>query len=56
MKLSVFSHCTIDTIVLDNVSYEQIGGAACYGGLVAKNLHFDVELHTKFGSDFPAED
>ncbi len=55
MKLDVFSHCTIDTIILNNTSYEQIGGAACYCGLTAKKLKFDVELHTKFGSDFPTE-
>ena len=55
MKIRVFSHCTIDTIILDDASYEQIGGAACYGGLTAKKLKFDVELHTKFGSDFPTK-
>ncbi|MEE9565477.1 MAG: PfkB family carbohydrate kinase, partial [Nitrosopumilaceae archaeon] len=36
-------------------SYEQIGGAACYCGITAKKLKFDVELHTKFGSDFPTK-
>jgi hypothetical protein len=52
MKIEIFSHCTIDTIILDDTSYEQIGGAACYCGLTVKNLKFDVELHTKFGNDF----
>jgi sugar/nucleoside kinase (ribokinase family) len=55
MKLSIYSHCAIDSIVIDDSSYEQIGGAACYGGFTAKNLKSDVTLHTKFGSDFPAE-
>ncbi len=53
MKLGVFSHCTLDTIALNETSNEFIGGAACYCGLTAKNLKFDVELHTKFGQDFP---
>ena len=55
MKIDIFSHCTIDTIFLNESSYEQIGGAACYCGLTAKNLKFDVELHTKFGNDFPTK-
>ena len=53
MKLAIYSHCAIDTITIDNSSYEQIGGAACYGGYAAKSLKSDVELFTKFGSDFP---
>ena len=53
MKLALFSHCTIDNIVLDGNANEQIGGAACYGGLTARNFKFDVELFTKFGKDFP---
>ncbi|KAF6243323.1 ribokinase [Nitrosopumilus sp. b1] len=53
MKLALFSHCTIDSIVIDGNSHEQIGGAACYGGLTARNFKFDVELFTKFGKDFP---
>lgn len=55
MKLGIFSHCAIDTILINNSSYEQIGGAACYAGYTAKNLKFDVELFTKFGPDFPSE-
>ena len=55
MKLDVYSHCTIDTIVVNDIKYEQVGGAACYCGLTAKNLKFDVELHTKFGSDFSTD-
>ena len=55
MKIRIFSHCTIDTIIINDTSHEQIGGAACYGGLTAKKFKFDVELHTKFGSDFPTK-
>ncbi len=53
MKLGIFSHCTIDTIEINETSNELIGGAACYCGFTAKNLKFDVELNTKFGQDFP---
>lgn len=53
MKLALFSHCTIDSIIIDGNSHEQIGGAACYGGLTARKFKFDVELFTKFGKDFP---
>ena len=53
MRLALFSHCAIDTITLNGFTYEQIGGAACYGGLTARQFNFDVDLHTKFGKDFP---
>ena len=53
MKVALFSHCAIDTITIGDSKYEQIGGAACYGGITAKKFNFDVELVTKFGSDFP---
>ncbi len=52
MKIGIFSHCAIDTITIGDSNYEQIGGAACYGGITAKKLKFDVELVTRFGSDF----
>jgi sugar/nucleoside kinase (ribokinase family) len=55
MKLALFSHCAIDTITLDGTKYEQIGGAACYGGLTARQFKFEVDLYTKFGKDFPAQ-
>ncbi|MHA7647169.1 PfkB family carbohydrate kinase [Nitrosopumilus sp. S4] len=55
MKLALFSHCAIDTITINNQNYEQIGGAACYCGITARELKFDVELFTKFGSDFPKQ-
>ena len=53
MKIALFSHCAIDTISIGDSKYEQIGGAACYGGITAKRFKFDVNLVTKFGSDFP---
>jgi len=53
MKIALFSHCAIDTITIGDSNYEQIGGPACYGGITAKQFKFDVELVTKFGSDFP---
>jgi sugar/nucleoside kinase (ribokinase family) len=53
MKIALFSHCAIDTITIGDSSYEQIGGAACYAGITARRFKFDVDLVTKFGSDFP---
>ncbi len=55
MKLALFSHCAIDTITIDGNNYEQIGGAACYCGITARQFKFDVDLFTKFGSDFPKQ-
>jgi len=55
MKLAIFSHCAIDTITIDNQNYEQIGGSACYCGITARQFKFDVDLFTKFGSDFPKQ-
>ena len=52
MKLDVFSHCTIDTIQINDSKYVVPGGPACYCSLTARILKFDVRLHTKFGSDF----
>ena len=53
MKLDIFSHCTIDTIQINDSKYVVPGGPACYCSLTARILKFDVKLHTKFGSDFP---
>ena len=50
MKLALFSHCAIDTITIDGTNHEQIGGAACYGGLTARQLKFYFNLFTKFYS------
>ena len=55
MKLAVVSHCAIDTITIDGNNYEQIGGAACYCGITARQFKFDVDLFTKFGPDFPKQ-
>ena len=55
MKLAIFSHCAIDTITIDGNNYEQIGGAACYSGITARQFKFDVDLYTKFGPDFPKQ-
>lgn len=53
MKIALFSHCAIDNITIGESNYEQIGGAACYGGITARKFKFDVDLVTKFGNDFP---
>ena len=53
MKLGIAAHCTIDSIILNDLQYDVAGGPACYGAFTAKNLKFDVDLYTKFGSDFP---
>jgi len=55
MKLAIFSHCAIDSITLEGSTYPQIGGAACYCGLTARQFKFDVDLFTKFGRDFPKQ-
>lgn len=55
MKLAVYSHCAIDTITINENNYEQIGGAACYCGITARQFKFDVDLYTKFGPDFPKQ-
>jgi sugar/nucleoside kinase (ribokinase family) len=44
MKIALFSHCAIDTITI---------GDSCYAGITASRFKFDVDLVTKFGSDFP---
>ncbi|MDX1596969.1 MAG: ribokinase, partial [Nitrosopumilaceae archaeon] len=55
MNISIFSHCAIDSISLEGSTYEQIGGAACYCAMMARQFKFDVDLHTKFGADFPTQ-
>ena len=54
-KLAIYSHCALDTISIAGNSYEQIGGAASYCGLMARELKFDVDLFTKYGADFPKQ-
>ena len=56
MKLDVISHCTIDTIEINDSEYVVPGGPGCYCSLTARSLKFDVKLHTKFGSDFTLAD
>ncbi|MDH5463441.1 MAG: PfkB family carbohydrate kinase [Nitrosopumilus sp.] len=55
MKLAVFAHCAIDSIHIEDQTYEQIGGSACYCGLTAREFKFDVDLYTKIGPDFPKQ-
>jgi sugar/nucleoside kinase (ribokinase family) len=52
MKLAIFSHCTIDEISRNSMVVEAAGGPASYCGITAKNMKFDIELHTKVGPDF----
>ena len=52
MKVAVFSHCTIDEIYQNDMMIETAGGPACYCGLTAKNMKFEIDLHTKVGTDF----
>jgi len=42
----------MDEISRDGALVETAGGPACYCGLTARNLKFDVEFHTKIGPDF----
>ena len=56
MKLDVISHCTIDTIEINDSKYVVPGGPGCYCSITARALKFDVKLHTKFGSDFTYTD
>ena len=56
MKIDIFSHCTVDEITRGGTSIETAGGPACYCGLTARNLKFNVELHTKIGIDFTYKD
>ena len=53
MKVGIYSHCTIDTIVYGDSIYEVPGGPACYCSLTARKQKFDVNLSTKYGADFP---
>ena len=55
MKLGIYSHCALDTISIEGNSYEQIGGAASYCGIMARELKFNVDLFTKYGPDFPKQ-
>jgi sugar/nucleoside kinase (ribokinase family) len=52
MKLAIFSHCTIDEILRNGQTVEVAGGPGSYCSITAKKMKFDVDLHTKVGSDF----
>ena len=56
MKVGIFSHCTIDTIVYENEKYEAAGGPASYCSFTARKQKHDVNLYTKFGVNYPLED
>ena len=56
MKVGIFSHCTMDTIVYENEQYEAPGGPASYCSLTARKQKHDVNLYTKFGSNYPLEE
>ena len=53
MKVGIYSHCTIDTIVYGDSIYEVPGGPACYCSLTARKQKLDVNISTKYGADFP---
>ncbi|MEM3063744.1 MAG: ribokinase [Candidatus Nitrosotenuis sp.] len=42
----------MDEIKIGDGVYMTPGGPACYCGMAARNMNFDVELATKFGADF----
>ena len=56
MKVGIYSHCTIDSIVHGDNVYDVPGGPACYCSLTARNQKFNVTLSTKYGIDFPLID
>tara|TARA_Y100000590_G_scaffold322403_1_gene365070 strand:- start:198 stop:1070 length:873 start_codon:yes stop_codon:yes gene_type:complete len=56
MKLGIYSHCTIDTIVYENEQYEAPGGPASYCSYTARKQKHEVNLYTKFGDNYPLED
>jgi len=56
MKVGIFSHCTMDTIVYENEQYEAPGGPASYCSIAARKQKHDVNLYTKFGSNYPLEE
>ena len=44
MKVGIYSHCTIDSIVHGDNVYDVPGGPACYCSLTARNQKFNVTL------------
>ena len=53
MKVGIFSHCTIDTIIYENEQYEAPGGPGSYCSITSRKLKHDVNLYTKFNTDYP---
>ena len=56
MKVGIFSHCTMDTIIYENEQYDAPGGPASYCSLTARKQKHDVNLYTKFGPNYPLEE
>ena len=56
MKVGIFSHCTIDTIVYENEQYDAPGGPASYCSITARKQKHEVNLYTKFDSNYPLVD
>ncbi len=56
MKVGIFSHCTIDTIIYENEQYEAPGGPASYCSITSQKLKHDVNLYTKFHSNYSLHD
>ena len=56
MKVGIFSHCTMDTIVYENEQYATPGGPASYCSFTARKQKHDVNLYTKFGSNYQLDD
>ena len=56
MKVGIFSHCTMDTIVYENEQYDAPGGPASYCSFTARKQKHDVNLYTKFGLNYPLDD
>ena len=56
MKIGIFSHCTMDAIIYENEQYESAGGPASYCSYTVRKQKHDVNLYTKFGTNYPLED
>ncbi|MDC0202498.1 PfkB family carbohydrate kinase [Candidatus Nitrosopelagicus sp.] len=56
MKVGIFSHCTMDTIIYENEQYDAPGGPASYCSLTTRKQKHDVNLYTKFGPNYPLEE
>ena len=52
MKVGIFSHCTIDTIIYEGEQYEAPGGPGSYCSITSRKQKQDVNLYTKFNSDY----